>query len=255
MSYQRRPTWLGTNALLLRGSPCLCLSGHSAHLTWNLHLRGGCLSDRNAGVRHSCIVAVLWFFLFLRRLSLALLLYLRTVLRNALHLNTASFLRAVHGSLTPFPLAFYGRPFLTRIYFNAVSSLLSHRPSLPLYPPQFLCYEHRLVRTLLSHLFKTTTSHVSSLTWIYSIIPCHLDLSKSSHYFWVCAPWINPWTPLEQPTLLWDAVEAPSIYDTWRRPSSPWEPSTFLEFALVSTWAKRNRQWVWIWHCEPPGPR
>ena len=82
------------------------------------------MSDRNAGVRHSCIVAVLRFFLFLRRLSLASLPYLRTVLQNALCLNTASFLRAVHGSLIPFPLTFHGRPSLTRVYLNAASSLL-----------------------------------------------------------------------------------------------------------------------------------
>ena len=74
---------------------------------------------------------MLRFFLFLRCSSLASLPYLCIVLRNALHLNTASFLRAVHGSLTPFPLAFYGRPSLTCVYLNAVSSLLSHRPSLP----------------------------------------------------------------------------------------------------------------------------
>ena len=77
------------------------------------------------------ICALLQFFLFLCCSSLASLPYLHTVLQNALHLNTASFLRAVHGFLILFPLAFYGRPSLTRIYLNAVSSLLSHRPSLP----------------------------------------------------------------------------------------------------------------------------
>ena len=69
-------------------------------------------------------------FLFLRHSSLASLPYLRTVLRNALHLNTASFLHAVHGSLIPFPLAFYGLPSFTRVYLNAASSILLHRPSL-----------------------------------------------------------------------------------------------------------------------------
>ena len=49
---------------------------------------------------------------FLRCSSLASLPYLHTILRNALHLNTASLLHAVHGSLTPFPLAFYGCPFV-----------------------------------------------------------------------------------------------------------------------------------------------
>ena len=70
-------------------------------------------------------------FFFLRRSSLASLPYLRTVLWNALRLNTASFLYAVHGSLTPFLHTFYGRPSLTRVYLNTISSLLSHRPSLP----------------------------------------------------------------------------------------------------------------------------
>ena len=87
---------------------------------------------------------MLQFFLFLRRSSLASLLYLRTVLQNALHLNTASFLRAVHGSLIPFPLAFYGRSSLTHVYLNAVSSLLSHRPSLP-----FISTTVLMLRTLL----------------------------------------------------------------------------------------------------------
>ena len=87
---------------------------------------------------------LLQFFLFSRRLSLASLPCLRTVLRNALHLNTASFLRAVHGSLIPFPLAFYGCPSHTRVYLNAVSSLLLHHPSLP-----FISTTVLMLRTLL----------------------------------------------------------------------------------------------------------
>ena len=71
-------------------------------------------------------------FLFICHSSLDSLPYLRTVLRNALHLNAASFLYAVHGSLVPFPPSLYGRPFLTRAYLNAISSLLSHCPSIPL---------------------------------------------------------------------------------------------------------------------------
>ena len=71
-------------------------------------------------------------FLFIRHSSLDSLPYLRTVLPNALRLNTASLLHAVHGSLVPFPPSLYGRPFLTRVYLNAVSSLLSHCPSIPL---------------------------------------------------------------------------------------------------------------------------
>ena len=70
-------------------------------------------------------------FLFICHSSLDSLPYLRTVLRNALRLNAASFLYAVHGSLIPFPPSFYGRPFLTRVYLNAISSLLSHCPSIP----------------------------------------------------------------------------------------------------------------------------
>ena len=71
-------------------------------------------------------------FLFLHHSSFDSLPYLRTVLRNALRLNTASLLHAVHGSLIPFLPSIYGRPFLTRVYLNAVSSLLSHCPSIPL---------------------------------------------------------------------------------------------------------------------------
>ena len=71
-------------------------------------------------------------FLFIRHSSLDSLPYLHTILRNALRLNTASLLHAVHGSLVPFPPSLYGRPFLTRVYLNAVSSLLSHCPSIPL---------------------------------------------------------------------------------------------------------------------------
>ena len=63
--------------------------------------------------------------------SLASLPSLRTVLQNAFRLNTASFLHAVHGSLTPFPLTFYGRPSLTHVYLNAASFHLSHCPNLP----------------------------------------------------------------------------------------------------------------------------
>ena len=70
-------------------------------------------------------------FFFIRRSSFASLQSLRTVLRNAFRLNTASFLHAVHGSLIPFPLTFYGHPSLTHVYLNAASFRLSHYPSLP----------------------------------------------------------------------------------------------------------------------------
>ena len=84
-------------------------------------------------------------FFFLCRSSLTSLPSLRTVLQNAFRLNTASFLHAVHGSLTPFPLTFYRHPSLTRVYLNAASFHVSHCPSLPFTVaqttvPMFACF-------------------------------------------------------------------------------------------------------------------
>ena len=93
-------------------------------------------------------------FFFIRRSSFALLPSLRTVLWNAFCLNTASFLHAVHGSLTPFPPTFYGRPSLTCVTSTQLLPIYRTAQAFPLYPPWFLCYEHCLVRVLHSHLFK-----------------------------------------------------------------------------------------------------
>ena len=93
-------------------------------------------------------------FFFICRSSFASLPSLRTVLWNAFHLNTASFLHTVHGSLTPFPPTFYGRPSLTRITSTRLLPIYRTAQAFPLYPPWFLCYEHCLVRALHSHLFK-----------------------------------------------------------------------------------------------------
>ena len=118
--------------------PCTCLP-HDSHMrTAYLTLPLWLASIPLHGCTYTPIILMydLWrmlrFFSFPHCSSLASLPCLRTVLRNAFRLNTASFLCAVHGSLTPFPLAFYGRPSLTRVYHNVASSLLSHRPSFPL---------------------------------------------------------------------------------------------------------------------------
>ena len=85
---------------------------------------------RQAGLSHYYYDS----FFFLCRSSLASLLSLRTVLWNTFHLNTASFLHTVHGSLTPFLLTFYGRPSFTRVYLNAAFSQLAlPKPSLYIY--------------------------------------------------------------------------------------------------------------------------
>ena len=55
--------------------------------------------------------------------------------QNAFRLNTASYLHAVHGSLIPFLLTFYGHPSSYMRYLNAASFHLSHSPVFPLYPP------------------------------------------------------------------------------------------------------------------------
>ena len=93
-------------------------------------------------------------FFFIRRSSFASLQSLRTVLRNAFRLNTASFLHAVHGSLTPFPLTFYGRPSFTRVTSTRLLPIYRTAQVFPLYPPWLLWYEHCLVHALHSHLFK-----------------------------------------------------------------------------------------------------
>ena len=93
-------------------------------------------------------------FFFIRRSPFASLPSLRTVLRNAFRLNTASFLHAVHGSLTPFPPTFYGRPSLTCVSSTQLLLIYHTIQAFPLYPPRFLCYEHCLVHVLYSHLFK-----------------------------------------------------------------------------------------------------
>ena len=93
-------------------------------------------------------------FFFLHRSSFALLPSLHTILLNTLHLNTASFLHTVHGSLTPFPPTFYGRPSFTRVTSTRLLPIYRTAQAFPLYPPRFLCYEHCLVCVLHSHLFK-----------------------------------------------------------------------------------------------------
>ena len=93
-------------------------------------------------------------FFFICRSSFASLPSLHTVLRNAFRLNTASFLHAVHGSLTPFPPTFYGHPSLICVTSTRLLPIYHTAQAFPLYPPQFLYYEHCLVRALHSHLFK-----------------------------------------------------------------------------------------------------
>ena len=52
-------------------------------------------------------------------------------LRNAISLNTASYLYAVHGSFILFLLSFYGRPSLYMCCLSAASFQLSHYPVIP----------------------------------------------------------------------------------------------------------------------------
>ena len=93
-------------------------------------------------------------FFFICHSSFASLPSLRTVLRNTFRLNTASFLHAVHGSLTPFSLTFYRRPSFTHVTLTWLLPIHRTAQVFPLYPPWLLWYEHCLVRALHSHLFK-----------------------------------------------------------------------------------------------------
>ena len=104
-------------------------------------------------------------FLFIRRSSLDSLLYLRTVLRNALRLNAASLLHAVHGSLVLFPLTFYGRP-------SRYTCLPQRRlfPSIALPKPSF--YIH-----LSSYATNTAWSVRRIFTYLNDDISCTISLT------------------------------------------------------------------------------
>ena len=81
---------------------------------------------------------MLRFFLFLLlsahlRLASSYLDFL-LFLWNAFHLNAASLLRAVHGSIIPFPLTFYGRLPSHMHCLNAVLSPPIAQLSFPFIP-------------------------------------------------------------------------------------------------------------------------
>ena len=85
-----------------------------------------------------------------------------------------------------------------------------------------------------------TIPRVLSLTIIYLIYPCHLDFSKSSHYFWVCAPsYLRPWNSLSNWLLLGVIAEAPNILCSWRCPSRTLDLVSFKS-TLASTRVKHN---------------
>ena len=126
------------------------------------------------------------------------------------------------------------------------------------YPPQFLYYEHCLVRALHSHLFKTTTSHVSSLTWIYLNLPCpwiSLSLRTTPECALACKP--SSLNSLSNRSLPGVAAEAPSTLCSWKHPSRTPLPLSFKS-TFASTWVKRNsllQQGVlhtWEFHQQTP---
>ena len=155
------------------------------------------LTECQGGLWHCASVTILSFLLLSAHLGLAsLYLDFLPFLRNAFHLNTASLLHAVHGSIIPFPYTIYGCPFL--FMCNLLRSLLSSiaQPcSLYIHLSSFAKDTAWSVHCVSPYLSRRYILYFP-LTLIYLILPCHW-ISESSHYSWVCAPlWnLRPWTP------------------------------------------------------------
>ena len=83
-------------------------------------------------LRDTVHVMILSFLLLSARLGLASsYLDFLPFLRNTFHLNAASLLRAVHGSIIPFPLTFYGHLPSHMHCFNVVLSPPIAQPGFP----------------------------------------------------------------------------------------------------------------------------
>ena len=86
-----------------------------------------------------------------------------------------------------------------------------------------------------------TIPHIFPLTWIYLNLPCNLDFSKSSPYFWVGAPsypW--PWTPYATDCCQELSWKPPTSLFSWRHPSKTFALRSFKS-TFVSTRAKHNK--------------
>ena len=80
-----------------------------------------------------------------------------------------------------------------------------------------------------------------SPTWIYSIVPCHQNLSKSPRYFWVRAPLYKPcpWNS-QQPLVAWSCCGSPQHPCPLKNTSQGSLVPHRFESTFVSTRAKRN---------------
>ena len=104
-------------------------------------------------------------------------------LRNAFHLNTASLLRAVHGSIVPFPLTFYG---CLPSHMHCLNAVLSPPIAQPSFPFTYIRLSLSTMNTAwpVRHILTYLNDNTSCILFNFNLLdsPLLLNLSESSHY-------------------------------------------------------------------------